>query len=145
MDINSPMVKKAINLAFSAHEGQTDKGDMAYIMHPFYIASKLNDEDEIITALLHDTLVDSDLTKKDLINAGFNTNIVEAVDTLTRNNDDYFYYISKIKKNNLARKIKILDLKHNMDLSRLDKITSEDIKRYEKYKKAIEILTDNKE
>ena len=144
MDINSPMIKKAMNLAFNAHEGQTDKGGMAYIMHPFYIASKLNEEDEIITALLHDTLEDSNLTKEDLLNAGFSTDIIEAIDILTRKQDDYFDYIYKVKKNDLARKIKLLDLKHNMDLTRLEKITNKDIKRNEKYKKAIEILTVNK-
>ncbi|WP_294464271.1 GTP pyrophosphokinase [uncultured Anaerofustis sp.] len=144
MDINSPMIKKAINLAFNAHKGQTDKGGMPYIMHPFYIASKLNEEDEIITALLHDTLEDSNLTKEDLLNAGFSTYIIEAIDTLTKKQYDYFDYIYKIKKNDLARKIKLLDLKHNMDLTRLEKITNKDIKRNEKYKKAIEILTVNK-
>ena len=144
MDINSPMIKKAMNLAFNAHEGQTDKGGMAYIMHPFYIASKLNEEDEIITALLHDTLEDSNLTKEDLLNAGFSTDIIEAIDILTRKQDDYFDYIYKVKKNDLARKIELLDLKHNMDLTRLEKITNKDIKRNEKYKKAIEILTVNK-
>ncbi|MCR2033128.1 GTP pyrophosphokinase [Anaerofustis stercorihominis] len=140
MDINSPMIKKAINLAFNAHEGQTDKGGMAYIMHPFYIESKLNEEDEIITALLHDTLEDSNLTKEDLLNEGFSTDIIEAIDTLTKKQDDYFDYIYKVKKNDLARKIKLLDLKHNMDLTRLEKITNKDIKRNERYKKAIEIL-----
>lgn len=144
MDINSPMIKKAINLAFNAHEGQTDKGGMPYIMHPFYIASKLKEEDEIITALLHDTMEDSKLTKEDLLNEGFSNNIIEAVDTLTRKQNDYFDYINKIKENDLARKIKLLDLKHNMDLTRIERITNEDIKRNKKYKKAIEILTVNK-
>ena len=143
MDINSPMIKKAINLAFNAHEGQTDKGGMAYIMHPFNIASKLKEEDEIITALLHDTLEDSNLTKEDLLNAGFSTDIIEAVDTLTKKQEDYFDYINKIKENDLARKIKLLDLKHNMDLTRIERITSEDIKRNKKYKKAIKMLNNN--
>ena len=49
-------------------------------------------------------------------------------------------YIKRIRKNPLARAVKISDLKNNSDLSRLKEVTEKDLKRTEKYKKALDIL-----
>ena len=69
--------------------------------------------------------------------------MVQAIKLLTKkNNEDYFEYIARIKTNNLARNVKIADLKHNSDLTRLKVITDKDLKRVEKYKKAIAYLTE---
>ena len=134
-------IEKALKIAYKAHENQFDKGGEPYINHPLHIAKMLNNEDEIITALLHDVMEDSNITKKDLIDFGFNKNVINALYFLTRKrNEDYFSYINKIKSNTLAKKIKILDLEHNLDVKRLSKITNKDLQRIEKYKKALAIL-----
>ena len=49
---------------------------------------------------------------------------------------DYFDYVKEIAKNPLATKVKLADLEHNMDPTRLKEVTEADIQRTEKYKKA---------
>ncbi|KYF34968.1 Guanosine-3',5'-bis(Diphosphate) 3'- pyrophosphohydrolase [Streptococcus mitis] len=46
-----------------------------------------------------------------------------------------------VKSNPIARCVKLADLKHNSDLSRLATITEKDLERFEKYKKAIDYLS----
>ena len=50
---------------------------------------------------------------------------------------------SEIKKNSLARKVKMADLTHNMDLSRLPEITDADRERLKKYKAAYRLLSED--
>lgn len=71
---------------------------------------------------------------------------VEALKTLTHDKSvHYFDYIDKIKKNPLARKVKLSDLKDNMNLKRLKEITEKDRERFAKYEKARKILLDAEE
>jgi (p)ppGpp synthase/HD superfamily hydrolase len=94
-----------------------------------------------ITAVLHDIVEDTSITIGDLNIYGFENDIVEAINILTKTkNQNYMEYIELIDKNNIARDVKIVDLKHNMDISRLDNITDKDIKRVEKYEKAYNLL-----
>jgi hypothetical protein len=61
---------------------------------------------------------------------------------LTKGKDqNYQEYLEKVKSNNLARVVKLADLKHNSDLSRLKSVTDTDYDRVEKYKKAIRYLS----
>ena len=67
--------------------------------------------------------------------------MIEAIRILTYSKDSpYFDYIKEIKNNKLATIVKIEDLKHNSDLTRLNQITIEDKKRIEKYEKALILL-----
>lgn len=132
----------ALKIATEAHKGQVDKAGVPYINHPLTVASLVETEEEKIVALLHDTIEDTNITEQDLLNYGFSNKIVEAVKLLTHNkNVPYMDYVAKIKDNELARKVKIADLTHNSDLSRLKEITDKDKKRYEKYQKALLYLT----
>lgn len=132
----------ALKIATEAHKGQVDKAGVPYINHPLTVASLVDTEEEKIVALLHDTIEDTSITEQDLIDYGFPNKIVEAVKLLTHNkNVPYMDYVAKIKDNELARKVKIADLTHNSDLSRLKEITDKDKKRYEKYQKALLYLT----
>ena len=71
---------------------------------------------------------------------------VEALKTLTHDKSvPYFNYIDKIKKNPLARKVKLSDLKDNMNLKRLKEITEKDRERFAKYEKERKILLDAEE
>ncbi|WP_066729635.1 HD domain-containing protein [Sneathia sanguinegens] len=132
----------ALKIATEAHKGQVDKAGVPYINHPLTVASLVDTEEEKIVALLHDTIEDTNITEQDLIDYGFPNKIVEAVKLLTHNkNVPYMDYVAKIKDNELARKVKIADLTHNSDLSRLKEITEKDKKRYEKYQKALLYLS----
>lgn len=132
----------ALKIATEAHKGQVDKAGVPYINHPLTVASLVDTEEEKIVALLHDTIEDTNITEQDLLNYGFSNKIVEAVKLLTHNKDvPYMDYVAKIKDNELARKVKIADLTHNSDLSRLKEITDKDKKRYNKYQNALLYLT----
>lgn len=134
--VYSNLVYEAMNLCFKAHLNQYDKSGAPYVFHPFYLASKLDKEDEVVVALLHDVLEDSDY----LIDH-FPSHIIEAVKCMTHlDGEDYFTYIYRIKENELAKRVKIEDLKHNSDLSRLLEVTDKDLKRVQKYQKALAIL-----
>lgn len=133
-------------LSQEAHKNQVDKAGIDYFTgHIQTVVNSVKTNKEKIVAYLHDTVEDTNITI-DKIYEIFGDEIGLAVEIITKtNNIDYFEYINKIKNNELARVVKIADLKHNMDLTRLKTVTEKDLKRYEKYKKALEILENYKE
>ena len=119
--IYSETIKKASQIAFEAHKSDMDKGGYPYIMHPLYLAFQMGDEDSVCVALLHDVIEDhgDKYSFNYLEQLGFNENIINALKLLTHKNDvSYMEYISKIKTNSIATKVKIADLKHNLDTTR---------------------------
>lgn len=131
-------LEKAINLSVEKHRGQIDKGGMPYILHPLYVMTKVDTENEKIVAVLHDIIEDTDVTFNYLRSNGFSDEVLNALECLTRKNEeDYFCYIERIKTNRIAVKVKLADLEHNMDLRRIKNLTDEDIIRsIKKYKRA---------
>lgn len=135
-------VKLAHEIAKRAHKGQFDKAGAPYILHPETVASFVTKDDEKIVAYLHDVIEDTPCQLRDLENAGFSSEIVNAVDLLTRKTgQSYKQYLKLVKTNELARVVKLADLKHNSDLSRLTHVTENDIKRLKKYQDAIVFLS----
>lgn len=135
-------VKLAHEIAKRAHKGQVDKAGAPYILHPETVASFVTKDDEKIVAYLHDVIEDTPCQLRDLENAGFSSEIVNAVDLLTRKTgQSYKQYLKLVKTNELARVVKLADLKHNSDLSRLTHVTENDIKRLKKYQDAIAFLS----
>ena len=140
--IYTELTKKAMKLAFAAHKEQTDKSGMPYIFHPFHLAEQMDTEHEICVALLHDVAEDSDLTLDDLSHEGFPAPILEALTLMTHDSSiPYMDYVAAIKANPLATKVKLADLRHNSDTSRLSEISDKALQRIEKYKTAIELLS----
>lgn len=138
--INTKLTRKAMILAYDAHKNQFDKSNVPYIYHPIHLAEQMDTELECIVALLHDVVEDTEITFKDL-EKEFPEEVVDLLKILTHDKKvDYMDYIRNVKKSVIATKIKIADLEHNADITRLDNITLDDIKRTEKYKKALEIL-----
>ena len=138
--IYTNQTKKALNIAYNAHMKQIDKSGIPYIFHPFHLAESMDTEDECIVAILHDVVEDTDITFKQLENE-FSSNVIEALKLLTHDKKiDYMEYIKALKNNPIAKKVKLADLKHNSDKTRLENLTSQDFERIEKYKHAIEIL-----
>lgn len=98
-------------------------------------------DEEKATAYLHDVIEDTSLTLLDLEEYDFPRSVIEAVDILTKKKgQDYQSYLNLVKTNKLARTVKLADLKHNSDLSRLSEVTNKDLKRYKKYQEAIKYL-----
>jgi GTP diphosphokinase / guanosine-3',5'-bis(diphosphate) 3'-diphosphatase len=136
------MLEIAIQLAWEYHEGQVDKGGNPYILHPLAVMNRVNTVDEKVVAVLHDILEDTDMNEKELL-IHFPRHIVEAVHVITRRPEGtYREFILRVRKNPLARAVKIADMEENMDLSRIPNPTKEDYERVEKrYKKFITLLT----
>ena len=140
----TPLTKKAIVLAFNAHIHQKDKSGLPYIFHPWEVANQLNDEACVCVALLHDIIEDTNITYDDLRNEGFSEEIIEGIKGVTKKeNEDYMDFVTRAKSNNISRLVKIADLRHNMDLTRMNEITEFDIKRYQKYEKALKFLLED--
>ena len=136
------MIDIALSIAKKAHAGQVDKAGVDYIQHPLYVASQVKTEQEKTVALLHDVIEDSDVTVDDLLASGLSNEVVTAVQILTKKEgQSYQEYLEKVKSNNLARVVKLADLKHNSDLSRLKSVTNTDYERVKKYKNAIRYLS----
>ena len=136
--------KKALKLAFKAHKDQLDKGGLPYIYHPLHLAEQMKDEDTTVTALLHDIVEDTNYTMEDLRQMGFRESVCRALELLTHDESvPYMEYISKIKENPVAKAVKLADLQHNSDLSRLEStsLNESTYKRLEKYKEAIALLS----
>lgn len=139
--IYTPMTKKALKLCFEAHKNQLDKSGMPYVFHPFHLAEQMTDENTTAVALLHDVVEDTDYTLDDLRKIGFTEDVVSAVGLMTHAEGvPYMEYVAEIKKNPIAKAVKLADLRHNSDTSRLDVVTERDIAREAKYAEAIKLL-----
>ena len=137
------LYQQALAIAKDAHKGQVDKAGVAYIQHPLFVASLVEGELAKTVALLHDVVEDSDWTLEDLRKEGLPEEVVQAVGILTKKrNENYEEYILRVKQNPLARQVKLADLQHNSDLSRLANVTDRDRKRVAKYQKAISFLSE---
>lgn len=132
----------ALRIAKKAHYGQVDKGGMEYIQHSIYVANQVDTEEEKAVALLHDVIETSNYKIDDLRKSGLPESVVQAVDVLTKKPwMDEEEYLALIKQNQLARIVKLAELKHNSDLSRIPEIGLADFERVETYKKAIAYLS----
>ena len=145
--VDMDLIRKALNIAIKAHEGVVDKGGVPYIFHPVTVALKCKTDDEKIVALLHDVVEDTSMTFDDLRNEGFPEYIIEALDAITRRKPQEqigaarWDYIKRCKANPIARVVKILDLEHNSDLTRIPNPSAEFKKRVlEEYPAEIEFL-----
>lgn len=133
-------LEQAIQLATRLHKGQVDKAGEDYIQHPLRVMNAVEGETAKIVAVLHDTLEDTDITFEEL-ETMFGQEIAIAVQTLSRlEGEDYFDFIERVKENAIAIKVKIADLKDNMNLNRIATVTEKDLVRIEKYKKALQLL-----
>lgn len=137
------LIRKALEICYQAHQGQLDQSGTPYVFHPYHLAEQMDTEESVCVALLHDVLEDASYTGEDLLKEGFPEQVVSTVELLTRTPGvPYMDYIRSLKGNELACRIKRADLEHNSDMSRLPRITDRDIKRTEKYREAIRLLSE---
>jgi len=140
--IYTELTKKALRIAFDAHKEQTDKDGLPYIHHPLHLAEQMDTEDETVTALLHDVVEDTDWTFDALEREGFPQTVISALKLLTHDGgSDYAEYVRRIKANPISSKIKLADLRHNSNPSRLASLPPDTAERLQrKYSEAIKIL-----
>ena len=133
-------VALAAALAAYAHSGQTDKAGKPYMEHPTAVAARMKTEEEKIVAYLHDVVEDT-FVDNDTIRNRFGNRVADAVAAMTRGNgENYMEYIKRLARNPTAKAVKLADLDHNMDLSRLPEVTPADLTRAEQYRQAKEYL-----
>lgn len=127
-------IENAIIIATNVHAGQIDKGGNPYILHPLRVMLAVKGSDEMMAAVLHDVLEDSEMKASDLMAFMFSNAVIDAVVALTRNDgESYSDFISRVAKNEIATAVKIADLTDNLDLSRIKEPTKQDIERHRKY------------
>ena len=134
--------KLAQTICYDAHAGQTDKSGLPYVFHPYHLAEQMRTEHEVCVALLHDVMEDTQWTARELVEAGIPEEYVATLRLLTH--DDrvpYLDYVRNLAHDPVARKVKMADLRHNSDLTRLNHAPTEaDLQRREKYQKALALL-----
>ena len=132
------MLDKAISIAAQAHLGQLDRMGKPYILHPLRVMFCFRSETEMIVGALHDVVEDHpDWDLDRLRQEGFSEEIVQAVDHVTRREDEtYDEFVERTAQNAIARRVKLADLEDNMDIKRLDTITAQDQDRLARYHRA---------
>lgn len=136
------LLEKCIQFALEVHAGQRDRYGRPYILHPLHLMGQMDTEVEMMAAVLHDVIEDSDVTLDDLRRLGLPEEVIQVVSLLTHDEaDSYEAYVHKLKPNRIARKVKLADLAHNMDIRRMDRVTEKDAARLNKYRRAWEALT----
>ena len=141
--IYTKLTNEAMKIAYRAHHGQVDKSGIPYIFHPLHLAEQMTDEYTTCVALLHDVVEDSNVTLEELSKI-FPAEVVEAVALMTHRKDaDYLEYVAAIRENPIARAVKLADIAHNSDTTRLE-ATADNLaaqkRLHEKYSKALQIL-----
>lgn len=135
--------KRAMILCFEAHRDQKDKSGLPYVFHPFHLADQMQTEETTIVALLHDVAEDTDITLEDLAKEGFGPEVMQALKLLTHDESvDYMDYVRAVKENPIAKAVKLADLRHNSDLSRLDAVDEKALERRQRYLQAMALLED---
>ena len=133
-------LQRAIEIAIEAHKGALDKGGNPYILHPLRLMLQMDSEEEMIVAILHDVVEDSEKWSFDKLHKeGFSKKIINSLRSVTKENEneDYEKFIDRSVKDKIGRKVKIADISDNLDISRLKEVTDKDILRINKYKKAL--------
>ena len=138
------ILDRAKAIATSAHEGQVDKAGKPYIEHPMRVMNMGKTVEEKIAGVLHDVVEDSDWTFEMLEKEGIPKDVMDALRCVTKlsEDEDYDHFIERVKPNPLAVKVKLNDLKDNMDITRLGEVTEKDLARLNKYIRAYRQLTE---
>ena len=130
------MLDKMLHIVVNAHHGQFDKGGNPYILHPLKVMHylKTDDEELMCMALGHDVIEDTNLTYKDLRDAGISERVIKGIAALTKQRGQtYEEYKEGVCASYDAMRVKMADLRHNTDIRRLKGVTEKDIARIAKY------------
>ena len=132
---SNDILYKTLELVLKVFDERVDKGGLPYFNHLFKVYGGVSSYDEKIVALLHDIVEDTNITFDDLEKFGYDNNIIDALKVLTKNKVEYYPdYIDRIinSNNKIAVSVKLSDLKHNMDITRIKNPTVNDYERISK-------------
>lgn len=148
-------IAHAVRIASEVHEGQVDKGGHPYILHPLAVLADVAEDTPgdnpyewtalLCAAVLHDAVEDCAPGERDRLETRIynacGSRCSSAVDALTRRPGDQYMrdYISRIERDWIARRVKMADLRHNLDESRLPKDAGPRT-RADRYRRALERL-----
>lgn len=136
-----PSFEETVALVARAHAGQRDPAGDPYLLHVLRVALRLESETDRVVALLHDLLEDCAITESDLLALGYAPEIVDAVQILTRRDDEpYETYIERCASCDLTRRVKLADLADNIELRKRLVIDAEQSARLVRYFRAYERL-----
>jgi (p)ppGpp synthase/HD superfamily hydrolase len=157
-------LQRAIEIAVEAHKGQLDKAGNLYVLHPIRVMMSLDTEDEKIVGVLHDVVEDCEgWTWDRLRSEGFSEKIINALQSVSKRPDEevefsrlketgsedavrqhYFAFVRRAAANEIGRKVKVADIKDNLDISRINTLSNEDMIRLRRYEEALNILGNSK-
>lgn len=129
------LLYKSLEIVTRLFNDKDDKGGMPYVIHLLKVYSMVSDYQEKVCAIMHDVIEDTDVTEDDLKDIGFPSEIVDILTILTKEKgEDYRHYINRVlnSNNRHAMNIKLADLRHNMDISRIKNPTTNDYERISK-------------
>lgn len=130
-------LERAIEIAARAHAGQVDKSGAPYILHPIRVMLRVASVPERMAAVLHDVVEDTAVTLAELEQEGFSSEVVAAVDALTRRQiETYEEFVTRAGRDPIGRVVKLADLEDNLDVSRISHPTERDLERFERYRRA---------
>ena len=134
-------LEKALEIAAHAHTGQVDKAGAPYILHPLRVMLAMRHPSERMAAILHDVVEDTAVTLDELRAAGFHSEVVEAVDALTkRKGESRLDAAQRAVRNPIARAVKLADLADNMNLARIPNPSESDLARLKEYEQVRALL-----
>ena len=134
-------LEKARAIAAEAHAGVLDKGGSPYVLHPLRVMLQMETPVGQIAAVLHDVVEDTAVTLQDLKAAGFPSEVIEAVDALTkRDGERRLDAAARARANPIARAVKLADVADNMNLDRIAQPTEKDFGRLREYQQVLEYL-----
>ena len=129
------LIYKSLEIVTVLFNEKCDKGGFPYVIHLLKVYSGVSEYIEKVCALLHDVVEDTDVTYDDLKSVGYPKEVIDILTILTKTKgEDYRKYIDRIieSENIHAMNIKLSDLRHNMDLSRIKNPTTNDYERISK-------------
>ena len=129
------LYSRSLELVTRFFKGKKDKANVNYMNHLLRVSHDFNDDTIKSIALMHDVLEDTPITKNDLLTLDYSKEFVETLEILKNSYDTYEEYIDQLIKsgNSVALQVKLKDLLHNMDITRLNKVSTRDIIRSKKY------------
>lgn len=139
------MLSKMLVLAVNSHDGQFDKSERPYILHPLYVMGQLPADDEELQCigLGHDLVEDCKVTFLQLRELDFTPRVINGIRALTRvpGQTEEEYEKQVIEGGYDSMIVKCKDLEHNSDITRLKGIRPKDFERTARYQKMYLTLT----
>ena len=151
-------LERAIEIAIAAHKGQIDKGSDPYVLHPLRIMMALDTRAEKIVGVLHDVVedcADKGFDWRFIESQGFSDEVIRGLRSVTIAPEEeaslkaateadkigiYMEFIKRAGGDAIGRKVKMADLRDNMDVNRIDQLTEKHLHRLNRYKIALNYL-----